>query len=178
MAIELTTRARWTYELGQFRAALPAAAAVVALTAAVAVVGKRPERAWVLGALLLGLVLGAAAWRRSAIRALVPGLVASLFPLALPGLMFRITVACGMHSIPLCLTTCAVAGWLASVVIVWTAARVEAQRRVFLVVAGATASLAGAMVCTEFGLLGLTLLGAGVAAGAVPDWLRSRPTEN
>jgi hypothetical protein len=177
MAIELTMRARWAYELGQFRAALPAAAAVVALTGAVAVVGNRPERASLLGALLLCLVLGAAAWRRSATRALLPGLVASLFPLALPGVMFRITVACGMHSIPLCLTTCAIAGWLASVLIVWTAARVQAQRRVFLLVAGATASLAGAMACTEFGVLGLTLLGAGVAAGAAPDWLRSRPTE-
>jgi hypothetical protein len=177
MTTELSHRARIAYELGQLRAALPAAASVVGLTVAVGLLGRHPERASVLGAVLLAMTLGAAAWRRSATRALLPGLTASLFPVALPGLMYRTTVACGLHSIPLCLTTCAIAGWLASVVIVRSALRVQARRRVFLLVAGTTAALAGAMTCTEFGVIGLVLLAAGVAGGAVPEWLRSRPTE-
>jgi hypothetical protein len=168
---ELLRHARFSYELGRLRVALPGVAAAVAL---VAFVLARPHSnpAPVLGGLLLLAVLAAGLWSRVSARAVLPGVAAGLVPLFAPTLAMRAGVGCGLHDCTqLCLVGCLSGGLVAGAFIAWRSSALVAGRRLFLGVAGAVGTLAGALGCLEFGTFGLLLLLGGVAVILSPTWV-------
>ncbi len=173
---DLLRRARFSYEVGRLRVALPGLAAAVAL---VAYVMSRPNHSQVpfLGALLLASVLGAGLWRRVSARAVLPGLTAGLVPLFVPALAMQAGMGCGLRDCTtLCLVSCLAGGIVAGGVIAWRSTALPEGRRAFLAVAGAVGTLAGALGCLQFGALGLLLLVAGFAVILSPTWaLAPRP---
>jgi len=173
---DLLRRARFSYELGRLRVALPGLAAAAAL---VAYVLNRPHQsqAPLLAALLVVGALGAGLWRRASARAVLPGLAAGLVPLFVPALAMRAGMGCGLRDCTtLCLVSCLAGGIVAGGVIAWRSTTLAEGRRAFLAVAGAVGTLAGALGCLEFGAFGLLLLVAGFAVILSPTWvLAPRP---
>jgi len=167
---ELLRRARFSYELGRLRVALPGLAVASAL---VAVVLGRPHagQAPVLAALLLVAVFGAGLWRRVTARAVLPGLAAGLVPLFAPALAMRAGMGCGLRDCTtLCLVSCLAGGIIAGGLIAWRSSTLADGRRAFLAVAGLVGTLAGALGCLELGAFGLLLLVAGFAVTLSPSW--------
>jgi hypothetical protein len=173
---ELLGRARWSYELGRLRVALPGFAAATALVAYV-MSRSHHSQAPFLGALLLVAALGAGLWRRVSARAVLPGLAAGLVPLFGPALALRAGLGCGLRDCTtLCLVSCLAGGLVAGGVIAWRSTTLAEGRRAFLAVAGAVGTLAGALGCLEFGAFGLLLLAVGFAVILSPTWaLAPRP---
>jgi hypothetical protein len=171
---EMWLRARWSYELGRLRVALPGVAAAAALVVCVL---SRPHLspAPVFAGLLLLAVLGAGVWRRVSARAVLPGIAAGLVPLFAPAVAMRAGMGCGLHDCTqLCLVSCLAGGLAAGAFIAWRSTALASGRRIFLGVAGSIGTLAGALGCVEFGAVGLLLLLGGVAVVLSPTWLLSR----
>lgn len=168
---ELLQRARWSYELGRLRVALPGLAAAAAL---VAFVLARPHSAAapLFGGALLFAVLAAGLWRRVSARAVLPGVAAGLVPLLAPALAMQAGMGCGLRDCTqLCLVSCLLGGVVAGAFIAWRSSALVAGRRLFLGVAGAVGTLAGALGCLEFGAFGLLLLLGGVGVVLSPTWV-------
>ncbi len=171
---ELLRRARLSYELGRFRVALPGVAAAAALVV-YALSRPHPTPAPFFGGALLALALGAGLWRRVSARAVLPGLAAGLVPFLVPTLAMRAGMGCGLRDCTaLCLVSCLAGGIAAGGVIAWRSTRLPQGRRVFLFVAGAMGTLAGALGCLDFGAVGLLLLVGGYAAILSPTWVLAR----
>jgi hypothetical protein len=168
---ELLQRARWSYELGRLRVALPGLAAAAAL---VAFVLARPHSgaAPLFGGALLFAVLVAGVWRRLSARAVLPGLAAGLVPLFAPALAVQAGMGCGLRDCTqLCLLGCLGGGVVAGALIAWRSTALTSGRRFFLGVAGGIGTLAGALGCLEFGAFGLLLLLGGVVVVLSPSWV-------
>ena len=171
---ELLQRARWSYEAGRFRVALPGVAAAAAL---VVYALSRPHgsSALLLGAALLLAALGAGLWRRVSARAVLPGIAAGLVPFLAPTLAMRAGMGCGLHDCTtLCLVSCLVGGLGAGALLVWRSNTLVEGRRMFLGVAGGIGTLGGALGCLEFGAVGLLLLVGGAAIVLSPSWLLAK----
>jgi hypothetical protein len=173
---ELLTRARFSYELGRLRVALPGVAAAAAL---VVYVLSQPHLglAPVLAGLLLLAVLFAGVFRRVTARAVLPGIAAGLVPLFAPLIAMRAGMGCGVRDCTqLCLVSCLAGGLLAGGFIAWRSTTLATGKRLFLGVAGGIGTLAGALGCLEFGAMGLLLLLGGFAVVLSPVWvLTGRP---
>ena len=171
---ELLGRARLSYEMGRLRVALPG----VALAAALVIYAwsrPHPTSALLLGAGLLLAALAAGLWRRVSARAVLPGLAAGLVPFLVPALVMRAGMGCGLHDCTtLCLVGCALGGVGAGALIGWRSTALVDGRRMFLGVAGAIGTLAGALGCLQFGAMGLLLLVGGSAVILSPTWLLTR----
>ena len=168
---ELLARARVSYELGRLRVALPGVAAAAAL---VAFALARPHSGLtpVLGGALVLAALGAGLLRRTSARAVLPGLVAGVVPLLAPAVAMRAGLGCGLHDCTqLCLVSCLAGGLAAGALIAWRSTALVSGRRMFLGVAGAVGTLAGALGCLELGAFGLLLLLGGFALVLSPTWL-------
>ena len=164
-------RARVSYELGRMRVALPGVAAAAAL---VAFAAARPHTNLmpVLGGALLLAALGAGLFRRTSARAVIPGLLAGLVPLLAPAVAMRAGLGCGLHDCTqLCLVSCLAGGVAAGALIAWRSHVLASGRRMFLGVAGAVGTLAGALGCLELGAFGLLLLLGGFAVVLSPTWV-------
>ena len=167
---ELLRRARWSYGLGRLRVALPG---MVGAAALVVYAWSIPHRSWapLFATLLLLAALGAGLWRRVSARAVLPGLAAGLVPLLVPTLAARAGMGCGLRDCTtLCLVSCLAGGLVAGALIVWRSTALVEGRRVFLGVAGAIGTLAGALGCLQFGAVGLVLLVGGFAITLSPAW--------
>jgi hypothetical protein len=167
---ELYRRARWSYELGRLRVALPGVVTALALVALV-LSRPHPEATPVLAALLLLAALVAGLWRRVSARAVLPGLAAGLVPLLAPVLAMRAGLGCGLRDCTqLCLVSCLLGGLVAGGLIAWRSTVLAEGRRVFLAVAGSLGTLAGALGCLGLGAFGLLLLVGGFAVVLSPTW--------
>lgn len=168
---ELFSRARFSYELGRLRVALPGVAVAAAL---VVYVLSQPHLgpAPVFAGLLLLAAVAAGVWRRVTARAVLPGLVAGLVPLFAPFLAMRAGMGCGLRDCTqLCLVSCLAGGLVAGGFIAWRSTTLPNGRRLFLGVAGGIGTLAGALGCVEFGAMGLLLLLGGFAVILSPVWV-------
>ncbi|MGO9828937.1 MAG: hypothetical protein ACLPJH_02280 [Myxococcaceae bacterium] len=171
---ELRQRARWHYELGRLRIALPGVALAAALLA-YALSRPHPDSAPLLGGPLLLVALLGGLWRRVSARAVLLGLAAGLVPFLVPTLAMRAGMGCGLRDCTtLCLVSCLGGGLAAGALIAWRSTLLAEGRRLFLGVAGATATLAGALGCADFGAIGLLLLLGGCAVVLSPTWALSR----
>ncbi len=171
---ELRKRARWSYELGRLRVALPGV--VAAATLVLYALGRpHSSSAPLLGGLLLLGALGAGLWRRFSARAVLPGLAAGLVPFLVPTLAMRAGMGCGLRDCTtLCLLSCLGGGLAAGALIAWKSTVLMDGRRMFLFVAGGIGTLAGGLGCLEFGAMGLLLLVGGYAVVLSPTWLLTR----
>ena len=171
---ELLQRARWRYELGRLRVALPGVALAAAMVAFV-LARPHPDVAPLLGGALLLAALVAGLWRRVSAGAVLPGLAAGLAPLFAPALAVRAGIGCGLRDCTqLCLVSCLTGGLIAGAFIAWRSSGLLAGRRVFLGVAGVVGTLAGALGCLEMRAFGLLLLLGGVVVVLTPTWAFTR----
>jgi hypothetical protein len=164
---ELLARARRVYEWSRLRAALPWALWVAPMIAATLAIGG-PSTTMRLGAgVALAVLVVILAWRGGAARrAIGPGLLAGLAPLALP-LITRSMHLCGVHGcMMLCLPACIVGGVVGGLVVALTLRRVTEGRVTFALATAAIAMLCGAMGCLIAGLGGF--LGMVVAVATLP----------
>jgi hypothetical protein len=174
---QLLLRARLSYELGRLRVGLPGGIAAAALIAYSLSRPHAAEAPMIGGLLLLG-VLAAGAWHRDTARAVLPGLAAGLVPLFVPAVAMRAGMGCGLRDCTaLCLVSCLLGGLAAGGFIAWRSRALAEGRRVFLGVAGAIGTLAGALGCLEFGAIGLLLLVGGFAIILSPTWILTRSVE-
>lgn len=170
--VSLERRARLRYELGRAaRSALGFAPTLVIVFIA-AGVGRRPSSSFAFGAalFLLGSFL---LWRGKTLhRAVLPGLLAGLIPLAF-ALVANYGHACADgHCSTWCLPACIAGGVAASLVISIVAHRRGMDWR-FWAGASGISLLTGAMGCSCVGYSGVFGLAAGYLAGALPLWLRA-----
>jgi hypothetical protein len=164
----LEARARRAYERGRLWSAVVRALPLVPLVA-LATVGCSDQRGvFLCGAALLGAVTGLL-WRGQEFSAGVgPGVAAGLLPPLLP-VVTRVTGhLCATGSRYLLPVVCALGGLAGGVLLGVLAPAQRAGRRVAFVVACVVAALTGAIGCLLYGLVGLVVMGAGLAVGATP----------
>ena len=164
----LVRRARRSYELGRFaaatRRALPLA---LPISLALAGCGAPREVLACGGALLAAVTLFL--WHGQEYEAGVrPGVAAGLAPLLLPVVARFAGHPCPAGGCLLLPAVCALGGLAGGVLLGLLAPRPRAGRVVPFVVACSVAGLTGAVGCLLYGLVGLAVMGAGLAAGAVP----------
>jgi hypothetical protein len=167
---QLQRRARVRYELRRARRSLLGVAPVLPIVALAAVITHRPGSTLWFG--LATMVLGAVMlWHgRDPQRAVLPGIVAGLVPLALSLCASHIH-SCGMET---CSSLCVPACMLGGVVAGFAVASVGNARRAgrwFWLSASSLALLTGAMGCSCVGYSGVLGLGVGYLAGMVPGIL-------
>ena len=166
---ELLARARRAYEWSRLRGALPAGLWVVPMMAASLAIGGPGTWLRAAAGVALALLLVFLAWRGGAAgRAIGPGLVAGLAPLALP-LITRSLHLCGIQGcMALCMPACIAGGIVGGLVVAWTTTRVTAGRATFTLAAAAIAMLAGAIGCFVAGFGGFLGMVAAVAVLPMP----------
>ena len=171
-------RARFAYERARLQRALVGFAPALVICAAAACLGTRPSEivAFGVAAFLAGVAL---LWYgREPRRAVLPGFVAGLLPLALTIAAMRAGHMCfGDRCSTWCLWSCVVGGALAGFAVGHFGFRRGYGVR-YLLAASAIAVLTGSMGGTCMGLSGLygLVLGylGGVAPAAVARWLVAR----
>ena len=166
---ELFERARRAYEWSRLRRALPAALWVAPMMAATLAISGPEQALRVAAGVVLALLVVVLAWRGgAAARAIGPGLVAGLAPLALP-LVTRSMHLCGMHGcLMLCMPACIVGGVVGGVVVALAVRHVSEGRWTFTLATAAIAALCGAMGCLVAGIGGFLGMLAAVATLPVP----------
>jgi hypothetical protein len=97
-----------------------------------------------------------------------PGITAGLAPLLLPVLTRGAGHLCDPGTCLLLPAVCAFGGLLGGVLLCLLAPRPKAGRAVPFVVACTVAALTGAVGCLLYGVVGLLVMGAGLAAGMAP----------
>ncbi len=165
----LRARARWAYELGRLRGALPAALYVLPVVALSVPFGARPAVSVGAGAVLLALVVGLS-WRGQVwARAVLPGLLAGLVPLVLPLLLRARGHFCfGGGCWPLCMLACIGGGLIAGVAVGLASAAEQERRGAFLLAAASLAGLSGVLGCALVGAAGLSGMLLAVLVSCVP----------
>ena len=167
----LERRARLRYELARAGRSVLGFAPAPLLVGVAAALGRRPESAVVFGSLLF--VSGAfLLWRGQTLhRAVLPGLLAGVIPLACALVANRGHACAGGHCSTWCLPACTAGGVVAGLAISWFATKRGLDWRFFLG-ASAVSLLTGAMGCSCIGYSGVIGLGAGFIAGAAQLGLR------
>jgi hypothetical protein len=171
---DLTTLARVArrrYERARLGWSLAGAAPVLLVVAAAVALGRRPSSAALFGG--LSFVTGVAfLWRgRDLRRALWPGLLSGLIPLAF-ALVANAGHGCsGGHCSTLCVPACTAGGVIAGLIVSIVATRMKLGWD-FWAAASTMAVLTGAMGCSCVGASGVLALVGGFAAGLVPQVVR------
>jgi hypothetical protein len=164
----LEARARGAYERGRLRAAALRAVPLVPLIALATVGCGEPRDVALCGAALLVVVAGLL-WRGEEFGAGVgPGVAGGLVPLLLPVATRLTGHACTVGSCSIVPVICALGGLAGGILLGVAAPAPRAGHRVTFVVACAVAALTGAVGCLLYGLVGLVVMGAGLAAGLTP----------
>lgn len=167
----LERKARLRYELVRAGRSLLGFTPALLLVVLAAALGRRPSSAFFFGSLLF--LSGAfLLWRgRTVHRAVLPGLLAGMIPLAC-ALVANGGHACASgHCSTWCLPACIAGGVVAGLVVSWLATRRGLDWR-FWAGASAISLLTGAMGCSCIGYSGVVGLGAGFLGGALPLMLR------
>jgi hypothetical protein len=172
---ELYGRARRAYEWSRLRRALPAALWVAPMLAATLAIGGPSTAIRAAAGIALALLIVFLAWRGgAAARAIGPGLVAGLAPLALP-LVTRSMHLCGVHGcLMLCMPACIVGGVVGGLVVALAVRHVSEGRVTFTLATAAVTMLCGAMGCLVAGLGGFLGMLVAVATLPVPVLLARR----
>ena len=176
--VALEGLARSGYERGRALQALGRATLAIPIVAAMFATCPSPHLATLCGLLLF---FGSAGlwWRGETYgRAVLPGAVAGLIPLAaapLASLVERIaTVSCWQ----VCVSLCAATGILAGIVIGYTTLEHHRGRRAFALSAVAIALVVGAPGCAFAGILGVAGMLVGLGIVSVPLALRVPATQS
>lgn len=168
---ELERKARLRYELARAARSLLGFAPALLIVAAAAALGRRPNSALFFGSLLF-LSGSFLLWRgRTLHRAVLPGLLAGLIPLACALMANRGHMCAGGHCSTWCLPACISGGVVAGLVVSWVATKRGLDWR-FWVGASAISLLTGAMGCACIGYSGVVGLTAGFLGGTVPLLVR------
>jgi len=164
----LEARARRAYERGRLRSAVVRALPLVPLVA-VATVGCAAPREIILCGIVLLVAVTGLLWRGQDFAAGVgPGVAAGLLPLLLPVITRLTGHFCTTQSCYVLPVVCALGGLVGGVLLGVMAPAPRAGRRTAFVVACVVAALTGAVGCLLYGLVGLVVMGAGLAVGATP----------
>lgn len=167
----LERRARVRYELARAARSILGFAPAVLLVLLAAALGRRPSSALFFGSLLL-LAGSFLLWRgRTLHRAVLPGLLAGIIPLAFALMVNRGHACAGGHCSTWCIPACVTGGIVAGLLVSWLATRRGLDWR-FWAGASVISLLTGAMGCSCIGYSGVMGLGAGFAVGALPWVLR------
>jgi|SRR5262245_18907392 len=167
-------RARRAYEIGRLGSGARRAAPLL-FPIALALRGcSAPQVVLVCGgALLVAVTLFL--WRGQDWKAGVgPGIAAGLAPLLLPVFARGTGHLCGPGTCLLLPAVCAFGGLLGGALLGVLAPRPRAGRSVPFIVACTIAALTGAVGCLLYGLAGLLIMGAGLAAGMTPLFVARR----
>jgi hypothetical protein len=164
-------RVRLRYEWARARAALMGFAPVLAIVISAALLGRHS-----MAAVGLGLVMFAAGavmlwYGRELKRAVLPGVLAGLIPLALVLCANRLHGCVGDDCMMVCVPACVAGGVLAGLVVALVARRRRAPLAFWVSASGLTL-LTGAMGCACVGFAGVLGLGVGYAAGVLPGLIR------
>jgi len=164
-------RVRIRYELARLRRALLAVAPFVLVVAVALRLTHRPSSTLWFGGLTVAISTAMLWYGRDWQRAVLPGAVAGLFPLAL-SLFANGVHGCGAGSCSsLCVPACSLGGIVAGVAIAGVANRRRAGVWFWLSASG-IALLTGSMGCACIGSTGVVVLAVGFAAGAMPGLVR------
>jgi hypothetical protein len=165
-------RARIGYELARARRAVLGFAPMFVIVAIAFYFSHRPGSVLAFGA--AEFVLGACMlwYGKDPQRAVLPGVVAGLFPLGLAlGANYFHHCGAGQCS-SLCLPACCTGGVLAGLLIALIGHRRKAGAAYWFSASSLTL-LTGAMGCSCIGYSGLLGLAAGMSIGVVPGWMKS-----
>jgi hypothetical protein len=165
--IELRRRARFAYEVARARAAVPAAAAALALGALASRCDAPANSAWLLSVPLAVLAFALLVRGRGPGRAVWPALGAGAFAGVLPMVARWLCPPELCHLA--CLSACALGGAAAGGVLAALAAR-DAEPGDYAASALCVAGLAASVGCSLAGIVGVaTMVAAAIAAGG-PVW--------
>jgi hypothetical protein len=164
----LRRRARRTYETARLRQAVLGAWPVPLAALLGLRLGCTDTHVLALGGPLLLGSIGLLWVGRDYARGVLPGLLAGVAPLVLPGLTMSCGDGCSPAAMLWCRSSCVAGGILAGLVVGWRCARFELGSVRFGVVAAGTALLTGAIGCLTGGAIGLAGMVVGFALGAVP----------
>jgi len=163
----LEARARRAYETGRFHHAVQRAAPLVPLLA-LALLGCAPSHEVLACAGALLVVVTLLLWRGQEWGVGVgPGIVAGLLPLLFPSLVEAGGHLCISGGCLLLPVVCAAGGLLGGLLLGVLAPRPRPDGMVPFIVACSVASLMGAVGCLLYGLVGLVIMAAGMAAGTL-----------
>lgn len=170
--VALERRARLRYELGRAVRSVLGFAPALLIVGVAAFFSRRPGSALFFGGLLF--VSGALLlWRGKTVhRAVLPGLLAGLIPLALSLVANRGHVCLSGHCSTWCLPACVAGGVTAGLLISWLAAR-KGMDWSFWAGASVVSLLTGAMGCACVGYSGVVGLGIGFVVATAP-WVVRR----
>ncbi|HVZ32850.1 MAG TPA: hypothetical protein VG963_10510, partial [Polyangiaceae bacterium] len=160
-------RARARYEWARARAALLGFAPVLLVVAAAALIGKHASVTAALGVALFGAGVVMLWYGRELKRAVLPGVLAGLIPLALVLCANQMHGCVGDNCMMVCVPACVVGGVVAGIVVGSVAARRRAPLAFWISASGLTL-LTGAMGCACVGYAGVVGLAAGYVAGVLP----------
>ncbi len=161
-------RAERAYEIGRARRAATLSVPLLAFAVVAVCLGARPLAACCVGVMLLG-VAWFCLWRGQTLgRAVFPGVVAGLVPLALAvGAQSCGHVCTGTQCVSLCIPACTIGGVVAGLLIARSSRHVS-SRGAFLAGASAIAILVGSLGCACVGYGGVAGLAVGLAFTLVP----------
>jgi hypothetical protein len=164
----LEARGRRAYEIGRLRAASAHALPLVPLVALATIGCAAPHQVLVCGAGLL-VAVTMLLWRGQEFGSgVAPGIAAGLLPLILPVLARAGGHPCTPAGCLLLPAVCALGGLAGGVLLGVLAPRPRIGRVVPFVVACSVAALTGAVGCLLYGLIGIAVMAAGLAVGALP----------
>lgn len=164
-------RARARYEWARARAALLGFAPILLVVATAALIGKHASVTVGLGVTLFGAGVVMLWYGRELKRAVLPGVLAGLIPLALVLCANRMHGCVGDNCMMVCVPACVVGGVVAGIVVGSVAARRRAPLAFWISASGLTL-LTGAMGCACVGYAGVVGLAAGYVAGVLPTVIR------
>ncbi|HEY6562592.1 MAG TPA: hypothetical protein VI072_35235 [Polyangiaceae bacterium] len=164
----LQQRARLKYEWSRAKRALIGFAPVLVLVALAAWIGQRPSTAALFGAILFATGVTLLWYGRDLRRAVLPGIVAGIVPLAFALCANEIGHACtGSGCMSLCIPACTLGGLAAGLGVALVAGRAR-RGAGFWIGASALALSTGAMGCVCMGYAGIAGLTVGYAAAVFP----------
>ncbi len=164
-------RARLAYETSRLRRAIIAFAPILLLVIAAALIGQRVRYTLALGTALFTFGVVLLWYGRDIRRAVLPGVLAGLVPMAFALCAKHIGHGCtGDGCMTLCVPACAAGGFLAGLAIHVAWFR-HGRHSGFWVAASVLTLLTGAMGCACAGLPGLVGLAVGFAAPATTGLL-------
>ena len=164
-------RARARYEWARARAALLGFAPILLVVAAAALIGKHASVTVGLGVALFGAGVVMLWYGRELKRAVLPGVLAGLIPLALVLCANHLHGCTGDDCTMVCIPTCVAGGLVAGLIVASVASRRRATGAFWLSASGLTL-LTGAMGCACVGYSGVVGLAAGYVVGVLPTLFR------
>jgi len=169
-------RARRAYEWARLRNGAAKAWPALPLTAVSYWLCHEPGPSVAIGAVLFALVTGLAWYGRIAARAASAGLKAGVGAFAVPVIAFHSYFTPDYCTVTAMLIINGTCGLGVGILLSIESMRLQTQRNVFLLFAGAVAALCGMLGCILFGPMGLAGMAAGVLLSTAPVVIYRRAT--